>query len=121
MTKKSGADKARNFDRDNKMAGENDKFEVYQDKRGEYRWRRKASNGRIVGASSEGYNKKSDCEANMNRGPNDKDKWEFYQDKRSEWRWRRKAVNGNIIGASSEGYNKKSDAEANAARQGYAS
>lgn len=101
------------------MAGENDKFEVYQDKRGEWRWRRKASNGRIVGAASEGYNKRSDCEANMNRGPNPKDKWEFYQDKRGEYRWRRKAVNGNIIGASSEGYNKQSDCEANAARQGY--
>ena len=92
------------------MAGENDKFEVYQDKRGEYRWRRIASNGRIVGASSEGYNKKVDSEANMKRGPNPKDKWEF---------WRRRAVNGNIIGASSEGYTKKADAEANASRQGY--
>ena len=101
------------------MAGENDKFEVYQDKRGEWRWRRKAANGRIVGAASEGYNKRSDCEANMNRGPNPKDKWEFYEDKRGEWRWRRKAINGNIIGASSEGYNKKSDCEANASRQGY--
>ena len=101
------------------MAGEDDKFEVYKDKRGEYRWRRKASNGRIVGASSEGYNKKKDCEANMNRGPKDSDKWEFYKDKRGEYRWRRTASNGNIIGAASEGYTKKKDAEANAARQGW--
>ncbi len=101
------------------MAGENDKFEVYKDKRGEYRWRRKAVNGQIVGAASEGYTKKADCEKNMNRGANPKDKWEFYKDKRGEYRWRRKAVNGAIIGASSEGYTKKKDAEANAARQGY--
>ncbi|MEM7190010.1 MAG: DUF1508 domain-containing protein [Pseudomonadota bacterium] len=101
------------------MAGENDKFEVYKDKRGEFRWRRKASNGQIVGASSEGYTKKSDCEKNMKRGPNPSDKWEFYKDKRGEFRWRRKASNGNIIGASSEGYTKKKDCEANAARQGY--
>lgn len=101
------------------MAGETDKFEVYQDKRGEWRWRRKASNGNIVGASSEGYKKRTDCEANMNRGHVPTDKWEFYQDKRGEHRWRRKASNGNIIGASSEGYTRKADAEANAARQGY--
>ena len=101
------------------MAGENDKFEVYQDKRGEYRWRRKASNGQIVGASSEGYKKKADAEANMKRGPNPSDKWEFYKDKKGEHRWRRKASNGQIIGASSEGYTKKADAEANASRQGY--
>jgi uncharacterized protein YegP (UPF0339 family) len=102
------------------MSGENDKFEVYQDKKDEWRWRRTASNGNIVGAASEGYKAKADCEANMNRGPNPKDKWEFYEDKRGEWRWRRKAVNGNIIGAASEGYKAKRDAEANAARQGYA-
>lgn len=101
------------------MAGENDKFEVYEDKRGEWRWRRKATNGQIVGAASEGYKKRSDCEANMNRGPKDSDKWEFYEDKRGEHRWRRKASNGQVVGAASEGYKKKSDAEANAARQGY--
>ena len=101
------------------MAGEDDKFEVYQDKAGEYRWRRKASNGRIVGAASEGYKKKSDCEANMTRGPVASDKWEIYTDKKGEYRWRRKASNGQIVGASSEGYTKKGDAEANAARQGY--
>ena len=101
------------------MAGENDKFEVYQDKRGEWRWRRKATNGQIVGASSEGYNARKGAEANMKRGPNPKDKWEFYKDKRGEHRWRRRAVNGNIIGAATEGYKGRKDAEANAARQGY--
>lgn len=102
------------------MAGEKDKFEVYQDKRGEWRWRRLATNGKIVGAASEGYKSKADCEANMNRGPNPKDKWEFYQDKRGQHRWRRFASNGAIVGSSSEGYNSKADAAANAARQGYA-
>ena len=101
------------------MAGENDKFEVYKDKRGEFRWRRIASNGKIVGASSEGYSKKADCEKNMNRGHVESDKWEFYKDKRGEFRWRRTAVNGNVIGAASEGYKSRKDAEANAERQGY--
>jgi uncharacterized protein YegP (UPF0339 family) len=101
------------------MAGETDKFEVYKDKRGEFRWRRKSPNGQIVGAASEGYKSKKDCEANMSRGPNPTDKWEFYKDKRGEHRWRRKAQNGNLVGASSEGYKSKKDAEANAARQGF--
>ena len=101
------------------MAGETDKFEVYKDKRGEWRWRRRASNGKIVGAASEGYKSRKDAEANMNRGPNGADKWEFYQDKRKQWRWRRTATNGNLVGRSSESYKSKADATANAARQGY--
>jgi uncharacterized protein len=101
------------------VAGENDKFELYQDKKGEWRWRRTASNGRLVGASSEGYSSKSDAEANMKRGLVASDKWEIYQDKKSEWRWRRFAQNGRQVGKSTEGYKSKSDAEANAKRQGY--
>lgn len=45
----------------------NDKWEFYQDERGEWRWRRIASNGRIVGASTQGYVNKSDCIENARR------------------------------------------------------
>ncbi len=101
------------------MANEhNDKLEIYQDKKGEWRWRRTASNGKIVGASSEGYSDKKSCEENANRD-NDKDKWEFYTDKRGEYRWRRTASNGNIVGASSEGYSTKNGCEENAKRNGW--
>ena len=31
------------------------KFEKYTDRRGEYRWRLKASNGKIIADSGEGY------------------------------------------------------------------
>ena len=34
------------------------KFHIYQDKRGEWRWRLKARNGRIVADSGEGYVRK---------------------------------------------------------------
>lgn len=34
---------------------EADKFEVYKDSAGEFRWRRIAANGKIVADSSEGY------------------------------------------------------------------
>jgi len=101
------------------MAGESDKFEIYKDKAGEYRWKRYAPNGQQVGSSTEGYKKKIDCEKNMNRGPNPKDKWEFYADRKGEHRWRRVASNGQNVGAASEGYANKSDAVKNAQRFGY--
>lgn len=44
-----------------------DKWEFYQDKANEWRWRRKASNGKIVGASSEGYSSKQNCIDNAKR------------------------------------------------------
>jgi uncharacterized protein YegP (UPF0339 family) len=35
------------------------KFEIYQDKAKEFRWRLKASNGRIIAESGEGYKRKA--------------------------------------------------------------
>ena len=101
------------------MAGDQDKLEIYRDKRGKYRWRRTAPNGSIVGAASSGYERRKDCEANMNRGAVAADSWEFYRDRQGDWRWRRKASNGEIVGSSCEGYRNRKDAESNAARQGW--
>jgi hypothetical protein len=42
------------------------KFEIYKDKRGEYRWRFVADNGRIVAMGSEGYSSKHNCENSVN-------------------------------------------------------
>lgn len=44
-----------------------DKWEVYPDNASEWRWRRTAPNGRIVGASSEGYASKFNCLENARR------------------------------------------------------
>lgn len=44
-----------------------DKWEFYTDPKGEWRWRRTASNGRIVGASTQGYVNKADCISNAKR------------------------------------------------------
>ena len=96
-----------------------DRFEVYQDKAGRWRWKRFASNGRQVGASTQGYASRASCEANMTRTPAATDVWEFYTDKRGEHRWRCTAQNGNVVGAASEGYKAKADAEKNAARFGW--
>jgi uncharacterized protein YegP (UPF0339 family) len=37
-------------------------FETYEDAKREYRWRLKAKNGQIIGASSEGYKAKADAD-----------------------------------------------------------
>ena len=47
--------------------GEQDKWEFYKDKSGEWRWRRTATNGRIVGAATEGYINRLDCIENAKR------------------------------------------------------
>lgn len=44
-----------------------DKWEFYKDRANEWRWRRTARNGEIVGASCEGYKNRSDCIANAKR------------------------------------------------------
>ena len=38
------------------------KFYVYKDANGEYRWRLRAGNGRVIADSGEGYERKIDCE-----------------------------------------------------------
>ncbi|PHV38585.1 DUF1508 domain-containing protein [Janthinobacterium sp. BJB304] len=42
----------------------NDKWEFYQDPSKGWRWRRTAANGKIVGASTQGYTNRVDCIAN---------------------------------------------------------
>lgn len=44
-----------------------DKWNFYKDHRNEWRWTRKAPNGNVVGASTEGYARKIDCLANAKR------------------------------------------------------
>lgn len=95
--------------------------EYYQDKAGKWRWRVKARNGNIIGASSQGYASKKSAEENVERHFNSKpEEWVFYQDKKEEWRWRfTSAANGNILGSASEGYKAKADAVSNAKSMGY--
>lgn len=45
----------------------NDKWEFYKDAEDQWRWRRTAPNGNIVGAATEGYVNKADCEGNARR------------------------------------------------------
>ena len=49
---------------DNRTSLTNPKFELYQDRAGHYRFRLKATNGKII-AVSEGYSTKASCENGM--------------------------------------------------------
>ena len=52
----------------NEESAKKDVITIYKDKADKYRWTRVCSeNKNIVGASSEGYSNKSDCEDNANR------------------------------------------------------
>lgn len=44
-----------------------DKWAFYRDIKGQWRWRRTASNGRIVASSSQGYSNKQYCLENARR------------------------------------------------------
>ena len=93
--------------------------EFYRDSRGEWRWRRRAGNGKIVGASSEGYVERRAAEANAGRDGS-RDKWEFYKDKRGDFRWRAISVaDGRQVGRSSESYGARRDCEENARVNGW--
>ena len=94
-------------------------LDIYKDKKGEFRWRRKASNGEIVGASSESYKAKKDCEANANRDTSG-DKWEFYKDKAGKSRWRCfSTANGKQVGKATEAFSSPANAKNNARMNGW--
>lgn len=100
---------------------DNTKWLIYQDQLNEWRWRRSATNGEIIGDSSEGYKNRSDCEGNANRhgyggcsAIGYYDTWEFWADTNGKHRWKRHASNGVQVGASSQGYSTKSYCEDNA-------
>ena len=49
------------------MSETHDRWEFYKDARDKWRWRRIASNGKIVAASTEGYAKRASCMENAKR------------------------------------------------------
>ena len=81
------------------MAG---KFELYEDKAGEYRFRLKAGNGEII-LASEGYVQKASAENGIasvkSNAPND-DRYERKETKSGGYMFNLKASNGQVIGTS---------------------
>ena len=78
------------------------KFEIYKDKREEFRFRLKAGNGQNI-LASEGYSSKSSCENGVesvkNNAPNDS-KYERLESKGGSPYFNLKASNGQVIGTS---------------------
>jgi uncharacterized protein YegP (UPF0339 family) len=81
------------------MAG---KFEIYNDKSGEFRFRLKAGNGQTI-LASEGYSAKSGCtngiESVKTNASNDA-RYERKQTASGKFMFNLKATNGQIIGTS---------------------
>ncbi|QTD48290.1 DUF1508 domain-containing protein [Sulfidibacter corallicola] len=103
-----------------------DKWEIYQDRAGEWRWCWTSPNGNIVGATSVGHSSKRSCIENARRhgyvrasGKGAKDRWAFYKDRSGKWHWRRIAPNEEVVGKATEGCSNKSDCESNTIRNGY--
>jgi uncharacterized protein YegP (UPF0339 family) len=90
------------------------KFEIFEDKDKEYRWRLKQSD-EIIGTSGQGYKAKESCkkgiEAVKKELAEDKAKFEVYEDNAKAFRWRLKAINGQVIAAANKGYKEKGEAE----------
>jgi len=87
------------------MAG---KFEIYKDKRGEFRFRLKASNGQNI-LASEGYKARAGCDNGVasvqKNAPND-DLYERKETKAGKFMFNLKAANHQVIGTS-ESYETK--------------
>ena len=109
------------------MAEKEEIWEVYKDKRGEFRWRRRSRSGDVISASTEGYTGRSSCIANADRhgrngnpkGLGKDDTWQFYKDKRGEFRWRRRSKSSQIVGASALSYSDYQTCRENAELNGY--
>lgn len=98
-----------------------------------WRWRVRARNGEIIGASTEGYSRRSGAARNLGSllkyatpskiqaavaepggAPYDGRKGlVFYRDAAGDFRWRIVAANGRIVHASSEGFSSAAKARKN--------
>ena len=91
------------------MAG---KFEIYKDKRGEHRFRLKASNGECI-LASEGYKALSGCKngiASVQKNAKDDKRYVRKESKNGKFMFNLRAGNNQVIGTS-EMYNTKAACE----------
>ena len=96
------------------QAGRTLRFETFQDRGEEYRWRLRSSNGQVIATSGQGYKDKRDRDSAIERIRKDaatKLKFESYEDNAKAYRWRLKATNGQVIATSGQGYQDKRDCE----------
>ena len=85
------------------MAG---KFELYKDRKGDFRFKLKASNGQII-LASEGYKRRVSAMngiASVQKNARQDARFERKDTKAGKYRFNLKAINGQVIGTS-ESYN----------------
>jgi len=117
------------------------RFELFEDKAGEYRWRLRHRNGNVIATSGEGYTRRHNAENGMQGVRRDalgatvllyeeeeslpeeeaefepveetpsEATFELYEDKAGEYRWRLRHDNGNIIADGGQGYASRQGAE----------
>ncbi len=117
------------------------RFEMYEDRGGEWRWRLRHRNGNLIASSGEGYTRKHNAQKGVasvrSNAPGattllfeaepdlpepeasfepveeaETDATiERYEDNAGEWRWRLRHDNGEIIGDGSEGYASRSNVD----------
>lgn len=78
------------------------KFEIYKDKRGEFRFRLKATNGQNI-LASEGYKTKASCKngiASVMKNAPDDARFERKETKSGKYMFNLKAANYQVIGTS---------------------
>jgi len=95
-------------------------FELYEDTAGEYRWRLRHDNGKIIAGCGEGYASHLGAASAIDHfreyvGPAeylqpDPTAIEVYDDEEGQWRWRLVHRNGNVLSGSGEGYTKRASA-----------
>jgi len=116
------------------------RFELYEDKGGEFRWRLRHRNGNVVATSGEGYTRRHNAQKGLEsvrrnalgatllrvesedelaesgetfeqpEAVESQTTFELYEDKGGEFRWRLRHDNGNIVGDGGEGYSRRSGA-----------
>jgi uncharacterized protein YegP (UPF0339 family) len=96
------------------------RFEIYEDKAGEHRWRLVSGNDEIVADGGEGYSGRSECADAVERfqsyAPSadtlavGDSTIEIYEDEAGEYRWRLRHRNGTILAVDGEGYSSRSSA-----------
>lgn len=78
------------------------KFEIYEDKAGEYRFRLKAGNGESI-LASEGYKQKASAEngiASVKKNSSDDGRYEKKETSAGNFMFNLKSTNGQVIGTS---------------------
>ncbi len=78
------------------------KFEIFNDAKGGFRFRLKATNGQVI-LASQGYKEKAGCSngiESVKKNSKDSAKFEKSQSKSGDWYFNLKAANDQVIGTS---------------------